>query len=68
MEDRSHPSRGLADKLQTFDTAILLAIASGQVDPIKAVKRELADRGLDKNGRWMGFSAAYDEHVGAEHT
>ena len=39
-------------------TSLLLAIAHGLIDPIAAAKSELANRGLDQNGQWVGFDQA----------
>lgn len=58
----SHPSQGidraLAEQLQTFDTRFLLAIHHGDVDVAELARRELASRGLDGTGRWVGFAEA----------
>lgn len=37
---------------------LLLAIAAGLVDPMHRVRKELANRGLDANGKWIGFDRA----------
>jgi len=39
-------------------TVILLAIAAGVIDPVEAARRELANRGLDADGDWVGFPEA----------
>lgn len=39
-------------------TALLLLIADGAIDPVKAARQELADRGLNQNGEWVGFYEA----------
>lgn len=58
----NHPSQGidrdLAEQLQTFDTRFLLAIHHGDVDVAELARRELASRGLDGTGRWVGFAEA----------
>lgn len=58
----NHPSQGidrdLAEQLQTFDTRFLLAIHHGDVDVLTLVRGELASRGLDGAGRWVGFARA----------
>lgn len=58
----NHPSQGidrdLAEQLQTFDTRFLLAIHHDDVDILTLVRQELASRGLDGTGRWVGFAEA----------
>jgi hypothetical protein len=44
--------------LQLADTAVLARIARGEVDLHTLVRRELAGRGCDDSGRWVGFAAA----------
>jgi hypothetical protein len=39
-------------------TDLLVAAANGQVDLLAFAKRELANRGLDQNGQWVGFDNA----------
>ncbi|MBU1674977.1 hypothetical protein KKA85_04270 [bacterium] len=48
----------------TTTTDLLLAIAGGLIDPVRLARRELANRGLDANGRWIGFAAAERLHLG----
>jgi hypothetical protein len=48
----------LGEQLQTFDTRFLLAIHQGDVDVVALARRELAMRGLDGSGRWVGFAKA----------
>lgn len=40
------------------DTSLLLKIANGDLDAMALVKKELANRGIDKNGAWAGFDKA----------
>lgn len=58
----NNPSQGidrdLAEEIQTLDTRFLLAIHHGDVDVVKLARRELASRGLDGRGRWVGFASA----------
>lgn len=58
----SAPSQGidrdLAEQLQVFDTRFLLALHHGDVDVLHLARLELAQRGLDGNGRWVGFARA----------
>lgn len=44
--------------LQTFPSQILAAVACGEVDLNELVKQVLVGRGLDKNGKWVGFAEA----------
>ncbi len=55
-------SQEAAGHVQTFPAWILAAIASNQVDIQALVRQELADRGLDANGRWIGFKEAARLH------
>lgn len=50
--------RDLAEEIQTLDTRFLLAIHHGDVDVGTLVRKELASRGLDGTGRWVGFAEA----------
>ncbi|MFZ5635837.1 MAG: hypothetical protein ACOY82_04550 [Pseudomonadota bacterium] len=44
--------------VQTFDTRFLVAIHHGDVDILKLAREELMNRGLDGDGRWVGFAKA----------
>ncbi|WP_414616590.1 hypothetical protein [Stenotrophomonas muris] len=48
----------LAEQLQVLDTRFLLAILHGDVDVGRLARRELASRGVDGSGRWVGFAEA----------
>lgn len=48
----------LAEQLQVFDTRFLLAIHHGDVSVVELARRELACRGIDGTGRWVGFAKA----------
>lgn len=48
----------------TTHTALLLAIAGGLVDPVRLTHEQLAGRGLDANGDWVGFDRARQIHLG----
>jgi hypothetical protein len=50
--------RDLAEQLQTFDTRFLVAIHHGDVDIAKLARQELMNRGLNGDGRWVGFAEA----------
>ncbi len=44
--------------LQTAHVALLAAAARGEVDLNQMAREELASRGLDSAGRWVGFVQA----------
>jgi hypothetical protein len=44
--------------LQLADTPVLARIARGEIDLNALARRELANRGCDGSGRWVGFAAA----------
>lgn len=46
---------------QTTYTALLVDIATGKVDAKAYARMELANRGLGKNGKWVGFEQAYKD-------
>lgn len=49
----------VAGQVQTFDLALLLAIAGGRVDVRALAAQELANRGLSQqSGTWVGFELA----------
>lgn len=48
----------LADVVQTFDTRFLVAIHHGDGDALKLTRQELMNRGLNGEGRWVGFAKA----------
>ena len=50
--------RDLADQMQALDTRFLLAIHHGDVYVQALARRELANRGIDGSGRWVGFAQA----------
>jgi hypothetical protein len=43
--------------------ALLLAIADGVLDADGLVRQELANRGLDQDGTWVGFDRAREIHL-----
>lgn len=61
MKNKKYTPKNDSDSLnqdymfQTTETDLLVAIANGLIDPIELVKKELANRGLDLNGKWIGF-------------
>lgn len=44
--------------VQTLDTRFLVAIHHGDVDIVKLARQELMNRGLNGDGRWVGFAEA----------
>ena len=48
----------LLEHLQPLPTELLKAMAKGEIDAQLAAARLMADRGLDQNGKWVGFEAA----------
>ncbi len=58
MKDEQNPKYAL----QTIHADILAAAARGEIDLNTLARRELASRGLDDNGRWVGFREAEQLH------
>ena len=50
--------RDLAEHFQILDTRFLVAIHHGDVDVVKLSRQELMNRGLNGEGRWVGFAKA----------
>jgi len=46
----------------TVWTSLLTDIVNGKIDAKYLAGRELANRGLDKNGLWVGFDKAKEIH------
>ncbi len=44
--------------IQLADSKILAAVARGELDLNAIARRELANRGLDRSAKWVGFPAA----------
>jgi hypothetical protein len=44
--------------LQMADTKLLVASAAGTIDLNAMARDELASRGMDASGKWVGFAAA----------
>ena len=47
-------------------TEHLASIVKGKIDPVHLAKKELANRGLDSDGKWVGFEKAHDHHFGGD--
>jgi len=43
-------------------TELLIKAINGEIDLVQLAKAELANRGLDKNGQWVGFEEAKKIH------
>ncbi len=43
---------------QTTSNKILVLAVNGEIDLKKIAGKELANRGLDKEGKWVGFEIA----------
>ena len=43
---------------QDIETELLLKLASGELNADFLIRRALSHRGLDKAGKWIGFSAS----------
>ncbi|MNK94665.1 hypothetical protein D3C87_1148740 [compost metagenome] len=41
--------------IQLFDVAVLAAAVRGELDLNELARKELACRGLDERGEWVGF-------------
>lgn len=41
---------------------VLVAVANGELDLNNLARKELANRGLDKQGKWVGFDKANQIH------
>ena len=48
--------------LQTIPNDIVAAAARGEIDLNRLAQIELASRGLDMNGKWVGFPRARELH------
>jgi hypothetical protein len=48
--------------IQTAETKVLAAVARGELDLNRIAREELAARGLDLNGTWVGFEKAREIH------
>lgn len=48
----------LFHELRSMDIQVLLAISHGDVKVDEVARKVLADRGLDDQGKWVGFDKA----------
>ena len=44
--------------MQTAPTKVLLGAVNGRIDLNRLAKEEIANRGLDSSGHWVGFDEA----------
>jgi hypothetical protein len=42
---------------QGIATDLLVAIVNKQIDPVELANKELKNRGLDEDGKWVGFKS-----------
>lgn len=47
-----------AEYLQTLPTDLLRALACGEIDAREVAAKLMAGRGLDQEGKWVGFPKA----------
>ena len=50
--------------IQTAASKVLAAVARGEIDLNRLAREELASRGQDQNGVWVGFERAAEIHLG----
>lgn len=48
--------------IQSAPTEVLAAAARGEIDLNLLARQEMAARGLDAQGKWVGFKAASQAH------
>lgn len=46
------------ETMQTFDAETLAAASRGEIDLNEIARNELAQRGLNEHGKWIGFDKA----------
>lgn len=49
-----------AEYLQTLPTDLLRALACGEIDAREVAAKLMAGRGLNREGKWVGFAKAAD--------
>lgn len=54
------------DFVHALPLSVLVAAANGHVDLNRLALQELANRGYDRQGVWVGYKAAKAEYVSAE--
>ena len=58
LEDHKNPDF----IFNALDTELLVKAAKGEIDLNRLVRVQLAQRGLDENGEWVGFRIAAQIH------
>lgn len=48
--------------IQTAAANVLAAVARGEIDLNRIAREEMAARGLDQEGKWVGFDKAREIH------
>lgn len=48
--------------IQLFKNDVLAAVINGEIDLNEVARMEMAGRGLDKKGAWVGFRKAAEIH------
>jgi len=62
-ENTNRPDDQVAEYVfQTIHSSILADIVNGKEDATMLAAKQLASRGLDKNGNWVGFDKADEIH------
>lgn len=56
--DEQSVRRRIADQLQVFDLDLLASIHRYEIDVPALARRELANRGVSPEGKWVGFDEA----------
>lgn len=56
----------LTEHLQPLPTELLKAMAKGEVDARAIAAQLMASRGLDRDGKWVGFERAAAIWIGEE--
>jgi len=57
-ETNKETTMNLLEHLQPLPTELLNAMAKGEVDTQAIAARLMAERGLDREGKWVGFEKA----------
>lgn len=58
MEDAKNP----VFLFSGTDTELLAQIINGSLDPVLFARKEMANRGFDEKGVWVGFAKAKEIH------
>lgn len=55
------PDQAILEEIQTLSVKVLKASAQGEIDLNQLALRELASRGLNREGQWVGFEKAKEQ-------